>query len=114
MADNHTCRRFQFSLQTLLIGVGLLGLPCAYVAHEAKIVRGRQSMRAQIESAGGWVDTAKWSIANPIWVRLGHAEPSDVPWVRRWLGDEAMDYLCVPSSMQHGDVEEIRAAFPES
>jgi hypothetical protein len=29
--------RFQFRLRTLLIGVTLVAVPCAYVAHEARI-----------------------------------------------------------------------------
>ena len=36
-------RWFQFSLRTLLIGVALLAVACAHVAHEAKIVRERRN-----------------------------------------------------------------------
>jgi hypothetical protein len=32
-------RWFQFSLRSLLIGVALLSIPCAYVGWQAKIVR---------------------------------------------------------------------------
>jgi hypothetical protein len=36
-------RRFQFRLRTLLIGVTLAAVACAYVAREAQIVRERKA-----------------------------------------------------------------------
>jgi hypothetical protein len=46
-------RRFQFRLRTLLIGVTLLAIPCAYVGWQAKIVRARQAMAKRLSARGG-------------------------------------------------------------
>src|ERR1700680_5163089 len=40
----HQRRWFQFSLRTLLIGVTLLAVPCAYVGSHAKIIHRRKAM----------------------------------------------------------------------
>ncbi len=49
-------RWFQFSLRTLLIGVTLLAVACAYVGWQAKIVRER---RAELNRASkcGWSES---------------------------------------------------------
>ncbi len=38
-------RRFQFRLRTLLIGVTLLAIPCAYIGRQASIVRAQPARR---------------------------------------------------------------------
>jgi hypothetical protein len=43
MPDQPSPRRFQFRLRTLLIGVTLLAVPCAYIGWQLKIVRERQA-----------------------------------------------------------------------
>ena len=61
-----------FSLRTLLVGVTLLAAVCAYVAHEAEIVRERDAMRLDLKNLG--------------WVAAG--DPKPLTFVRQWLGDE--------------------------
>jgi hypothetical protein len=39
MASPSPCRRFRFRLRTLMIGVTVLAVPCAYIGWQAKIVR---------------------------------------------------------------------------
>jgi hypothetical protein len=82
--------RFQFSLRTLLIGVAVLSIPCAYVGWQYKIVRERKA----------------WRAANPdylfsgsdLWPRVGWRNPAaDPSLIRRWLGDEAVETIWAPT-----------------
>ena len=101
--DNAEPRRrwHQFSLRTLLIGVALLGVACAYLAHEAKIVQARKA----------WLDD------RPFWVAIqcttvNNRNPSaDPTLIRRLLGDEAVERFIMS---RHDDVSGAKALFPEA
>ncbi len=111
--DNAVPRRrwYQFSLRTLLIGVALLGVLCAYVAHEYRIVAARKAWlaahpgdpRIEPNSLRGWHDGYPKAIREP--------DRSRSPFlVRRWLGDK--DMLNVFVYPQEAD--EAAALFPEA
>ncbi len=95
-------RRFQFSLRTLLIVVGLLSLPCVYVVHEARIVQERR----QFLSEHPLLDLDPWY----LFVRH---EP-ETPWLRALLGDRAVAAIGVTASTSAAERARIRALFPEA
>ena len=98
--DNAERRRwYQFGLRTLLIGVALLAVPCAYVGRQYQIVRERQSVRRFVVEHGGYFNNEEVA-----------TEP--VPWIRRLLGDEAASYIELPDT-NYFDRQIIREAFPE-
>src|SRR5579859_1426597 len=105
-------RRFQFSLRTLLIGVALLAVPCAYVAHEARIVAAR---KAWLESHPNWHrfelreqgHIGEYVMPKP----LRSPDRSSSPHlIRRWLGDKDIPRVSVTSE----EFEEAVALFPEA
>jgi hypothetical protein len=94
--------RFQFRLRTLLIGVTLLTMPCAYVGWQAKIVRHRKELIRHLVANGSYVG---YDFA-------GEFEDS-VPWVRRLMGDDSIRLIgLLGASVEERD--EISAAFPEA
>jgi hypothetical protein len=103
-------RWFQFSLRTLMIGVTLLALiPCGYVGWQAKIVRGRNDMREQLERRGAiFLQDGVPGLSHP------ELSPS---WLRRLLGDEDIPYIWIPPRERldvEVDLEEVRRVFPEA
>jgi hypothetical protein len=85
-------------LRTLLVGVTLLAAVCAYVAHEAEIVRERDAMRLDLKNLG--------------WVAAG--DPKPLTFVRQWLGDEGYTTILLPRWTNAEFVEKVKAVFPES
>jgi hypothetical protein len=106
-------RWFQFSLGTLLIGVTLLAIPCAWVGWQAKIIHRRKAMINKLTR----MDGACLTVA-----QIAEVEPSHefddttlkLPWIRKWLGDEPMFGLYIPESVPEADANEIASAFPEA
>jgi hypothetical protein len=110
--DNAEPRRrwYQFSLRTLLIGVALLGVLCAWLGLQERTVRARQA----------------WLMAHPqdcpagkLRVILCESDyapsPSDRPsFIRRWLGDEARDTIWVERDAPESVARSARELFPES
>jgi hypothetical protein len=89
-------RRFQFRLRTLMIGVTLLAVPMAFVAHEEQIVRERKLLlnRAPVfEPCDNW---------------------RGISWVRRMLGDEAVGIIQLVVASSDEEVERYQTAFPEA
>jgi hypothetical protein len=112
-------RWFQFSLRTLLIGVTLLAVPCAYVGWQIKIVQERRSMLARIASTGGEVmmlPSAPGVTYSPVVNHNGKLVPDCgvISAFRHWLGDEAVVYIKPPASMGKEDIERIVALFPDA
>jgi hypothetical protein len=104
-------RRFQFRLRTLMIGVTLLAVACAYVGWQAKIVTERKAMRE------------RWS--GKVWFRtpdMGSGSipptpplpPTKVTWLRELFGDEALEEIWLPSDTPKSELDQIKALFPES
>ena len=89
-------RWYQFGLRTLLIGVGLLAVPCAYVGWQANIVRERKSM---LKGPGVY---GEWRLA------------PDVSWIRKLLGDTGYSGVFVPLDTTTDELERFKIAFPEA
>jgi hypothetical protein len=99
-------RWFQFSLRTLLIGVTLLAVPCAYVGLQAKIVRERKAhlQATQATHVGGW----------NIFVFARGDKTKAPTGIRLWLGDEAHDSVIVDRDASEETKQAVAALFPES
>ncbi len=101
--------RFQFRLRTLLIGVALLSVPCAYVGWQYKIVRERtawlaahpQGVLAKSYPARGWA--------------CGRTDRSKDPSaLRLWLGDVGHDRIFVSYYSPQEEGDKAIALFPEA
>ena len=86
-----------------MIVVTLLAGVCAYVAWQAKIVRERKVMLAQIESAGGY-----WT-----WQIPTDPRPT-VSWLRQLLGDEPRQFLYLSPTTSAEDRLRISVLFSET
>ncbi len=89
-----------------MIGVVLLAVLCAYVAHEAKIVREREVLLSAIRDRGGHVVEASVVPFLKPWARISS--------FREWLGDGAIQGIQLPSDTEADEVDRIKSAFPES
>jgi hypothetical protein len=90
---------YQFSMRTLFAGVTLLAVPLGYLSWQARIVREREALaseRADDRVVGVNVDD------------------SEVPLVRRWLGDH--EYMAIWFNRNEPDelMQRYRAVFPEA
>jgi hypothetical protein len=90
-------RWFQFSLRTLMIGVTLLAVVCAYIGWQATIMRMRQ---ARVLNLSKILDKA-----NPT---------NGIPWVRQWLGDRAYAVIAVGETASDKLEREFGTIFPEA
>jgi hypothetical protein len=94
--------RFQFRLRTLMIGVTLLAVPCAYVGWQAAIVRVRLGILANFQDPPHII---KWHT-----IHLG--DKSQAPGLlRRWLGDKEVGSLFFA---KRDDAERHHDLFPEA
>jgi hypothetical protein len=94
-------RRFQFRLRTLLIGVTLLAVPCAYVGWQANVVRAR---RAELNRT---VDARLVGIAD-------NDEERVIPWIRHVLGDQRVGSIKMLVGTDAAELERLRVLFPEA
>ena len=134
-------RRFQFRLRTLVVGVTLLAVVCAYVAHQARIVRDRQAWvvaqrEKELEFQKAWfealnkkgvefphyrgkgkrIDTGVELLELPETARKltdgrGTGGPS---FIRRWLGDVRYDQIAVIAPDNDDECRKAVELFPES
>jgi hypothetical protein len=99
-------RWFQFRLRTLLIGMGLLGIACCYVAHEWRIVEARKAIEARL-GLGCETDWARRSLGVD-------ADKAEEPgFVRRLMGDRKVfiiNYWWTKTS--ESEIKEIEKDFP--
>ena len=103
MADTPKRRWFQFRLRTLLVGVLLLAIPCAYVAHEYHIVATRRAWIAQYKPHFSTVST-----------RWGSGNPENAPsLIRRLLGDQQY-YTIALYNGESRDMPDVERLFPEA
>jgi hypothetical protein len=100
-------RWFQFRLRTLLVGVVLLSIPCAYVANQWRIVAARRNWLEQHPQPMFTVDI---TVIGNDGKEVPQPEPT-VPPIRRWLGDEPTKYVDVRSSAEEKAARQI---FPEA
>jgi hypothetical protein len=86
---------FQFSLRTLLIGVTLLAIPCAYVGWQVKIVKERKVMVREVTEMGGHVTLASeiTKFGPDVSYQIGETKVKTpypaVSRLRAWLGDDS-------------------------
>jgi hypothetical protein len=97
-------RWFQFSLRTLLIGVTLLAVACAYVAHEKAIADRRR-------------DLLKWIGQHQSQIRTDGGLPVDEEvekpsFVRRLLGDQIIAEVYLRQEVSEDDIQRIKDTFP--
>ncbi len=118
---------FQFRLRTLMIAVTLLAVACGYVGSQAKIVRERESVLADIENAGGGVfsdartNSVFWN-RFPVWpddaiASLDSDAQKQTParsLVRSLLGDEGVLVIWLPDTTAHSQEMRIRKCIPEA
>ena len=97
-------RWFQFSLRSLMIGVTLLAVPCAYVGWQAKIVRERRAMLGTIDAVGG-----RYLAINAGELPAGMTGPG---WIRWFLGDVAVVEIDFHASSLSQD--DLKEKFPEA
>jgi hypothetical protein len=101
-------RWFQFSLRSLLIGVMLLAVLCAYVGWQAKIVRERNAMRAQMKRRG--TETVDFDD-----VVLDRSKFRPLCMFREWMGDKALFEAYVTNGELNSPyVLRIKELFPEA
>jgi hypothetical protein len=96
--------RFQFSLRTLLAVVTVAAFACAWLTHEARVVKERKAMRERIEYVEGRLsdeDYKNYSIAE---------EPS---FIRQLMGDRKVSAIHFPQTeISDDDARRIKACFP--
>lgn len=112
MVDNPTTaeqgkprhRWFQFRLRTLLVGVVLLSIPCAYLGHEAAIVAARKEWLVRHEQMflGG---------GSTFVIPAPQSQPAALPLIRRLLGDEPQNWIAVSNP---DDLKQAKELFPEA
>jgi hypothetical protein len=102
MADQPTpSRRFQFRLRTLMIGVALLAVACAYLGWQAKIVRERRAELSRV-----------------VEMRLVGIDGSDeeriIPWIRCALGDKRVASIKMLVGTDAAELDRLRILFSEA
>ena len=103
-----TRRWYQFSLRTLLIGVALLGVACAYVAHEARIVAARKAWIASHALPSPGIGSHYFDVIAP-------GDRKQAPSVlRKWLGDFDCIQWEVLSSISPKELHRAAAVLPEA
>jgi hypothetical protein len=101
-------RWYQFSLRTLLIGVTLLAVACAYVGWQSKIVNERQSWLK--EHSG-----LQLFQGEHVHIVLVNGDKSKSPsFVRRWLGDKELAEREVAWNGPPDELKELISLFPEA
>jgi hypothetical protein len=103
-------RWYQFSLRTLLIGVMLLAGMCAYVAHEATIVRQRhEAVNVYQVLVGYSVDVDDRPGGKAIETRFPQA-----PWPLRLFGEDGYAQIIVPHPASDDEIRRLEYLFPEA
>ncbi len=96
-------RWYQFGLRTLLIGVTVLAVPCAYGGWQAKIVSHRKLVLKNATEQGLILMPDDSAIV----------ADASVPWIRRMLGDAPVRSAWWVGANKE-DRERFQEAFPEA
>jgi hypothetical protein len=107
-------RWFRFSLRTMLVVVTILSV---WLAWESSVVRQRRTALAELRASGAYqvVTAEAWSQQNSPFAGL-FAPPKSVSWMRKWLGDEAVQeiwYSWYPAPTE-SELAHLRKVFPEA
>jgi len=94
-----------------MIIVTLLTLPLSYVGWQAKIVRERKAVLGEAALHGCIFSLYR----NRADLARGVVFPdSPIPWIRRILDDQWLDWITVPGYVTEEEFDQIRATFPEA
>jgi hypothetical protein len=100
-------RWFQFSLRSLLIGVTLLAVVCAYVSWQMRIVA--------VERRDAAVKYPTWeTLPTPANYQGMTRERPVAPWPLCWFGEEGYALMVLPEKTPHDEIERLRKLFPEA
>jgi hypothetical protein len=103
-------RRFQFSLRTLLIGVTLLAVPCAYTGWQEKIISERREVVATHGIIRSWYIPIVRYDSTPE-----HPLPRPLaPWPLRWLGEDGFARIVAKDRETDDEVANLKRLFPEA
>ncbi len=113
-------RRFQFRLLTLLVFVTMFCVVCGWAVHQVRIVQGRKALLEQVIAHEGFYVTGNRQVKSNPEVRWADLYPSlapapkrtTVPQFRRWVGDEAVGVIGIPSDSPR--LAKLMSAFPEA
>ncbi len=95
-------RWFQFSLRTLFVIVAICCIGMGWLGWELHIVQSRKALL-------NWIaDTHCYYVTDDF------AEPAQVSWIRRLLGDHEITGIELLESTDVKQLERIKAAFPEA
>jgi hypothetical protein len=117
----------RFRLRTLFVVIALLALALWWLVHEWHIVELRRSVLAQVvDRPGAYAVSADESTVHgrvpnipQLLIDLDISSvrrkypPPGVPFVRRWMGDQAIRVIWCPEESP-ADRERIHALFPEA
>jgi hypothetical protein len=116
-------RWFQYRLRTLFLVTTAL---CVWLGWESHVVRERKAAIDEIRNAGGILLsvtemrelTAAFSTYKPskgFSIRSVTWETSaTIPFIRKWLGDEAIASIMLPGKASDEEVRRITTLFPEA
>jgi hypothetical protein len=107
-------RRFQYRLRTLMIGVTLLAVPLGYVGWQAKIVRERKLLADEYRRSPNCYISTETNVENWPWRPMPHANPREVSWLRRLIGDEAIARIAFDRPISDAELFKLRDMFPEA
>ena len=107
---------FRFSLRTLFVAVTALA---GWLGYELHWIRERHEVRRVLESRGGGLQSGdEYKAAVDEWQRfVPETEKirSEIPWVRRILGDVPVVIINAPiDRLSEQELSRIRRAFPEA
>ena len=105
MTATPTRRWFRFSLRTVLVTSAVLAGVLGWIAMNAHLVQTRRAMLTSIVDHGGSYGT---EIYDP------RTEPVDIPWIRKWLGDETVFWIGLRNGSTADEIERVKAIFPEA
>ena len=99
-------RWYQFRLRTLLIAIVVFSAACAFVGYEFRIVSHRQSL----------LENARANLASVVLASecLDGRAKSTIPWIRRMMGDVAVQYVGWMGPISEEDRQQFVEAFPEA
>lgn len=103
-------RWFQFNLRAMFFVVTALSFCLGWLGWELNYIRQRREMVSLIEQQGGSV--YRWDrprVYNPV-VR----EPKQLPFWRRWLGDERITEIMLWGPTAQDEKQLVKDLFPEA
>jgi hypothetical protein len=99
-------RRFQFRLRTLMIGVTLLAIPCAWVGWQVRIVSHRKALMETLHQRNRGLSGLPNFVPEDKWPVL--------PWYRTLLGDTTWPGIFLDrNAFTDDEIAEFKQAFPE-